>query len=84
MSSIAYQAPVRTCRFCGESGTGLTHYSVRSYAHAACLFETKGEDGLRALSLHALETLPVLPLRRAGLSFDRLCELLDERKARQR
>lgn len=73
---------LRTCRFCGLHDNSLVHYSVRSYAHPACLFRAKGENGIASLHEWQIRTLPVLPLVEAGLLFERLVALQDAAKAK--
>ena len=54
-----------TCRFCGEWGfqDDLVKYGTRHYAHANCYLAKRGLEGLETLSLHQLETFPVLMLK---------------------
>lgn len=75
----------RICRICHKDDLykSLVHYGVRSYAHPACLFKKHGEDGIRRLHAHQIRRMPVLALINAGLSFDRLTEILTEREAKE-
>lgn len=76
----------RMCRFCQNHAPEgkLVRYGVRAYAHPVCLFRRRGEAGIRALHAWQIEQLPVIPLARAGLSFERLTAILDAHPERAR
>lgn len=55
----AWSDDFRTCQFCKRMETGLFRYSVRHYAHAACLLDRfGGAQTFAKLPLAELERFP--------------------------
>lgn len=76
-----------TCRLCGVTGTcslsrpyPLVRYSIRHWVHADCGLKKWGETLFSKLSLHALETFPVLACKQFGLGSNYITVILRRRK----
>lgn len=78
MSFIEY----RLCRGCREHDltTELVHYSTRCYAHPVCLYKRGNEAALMELHAWQLEKFPVLLMIKAGLSYERLDEIIEAKR----
>lgn len=74
---VSYTPEWRVCAFCKKDDrvSDLVHYSTRRYAHAVCLYRTKGEAAIAGLHAHQIRRLPVILLKQAGLQLNRLDDI---------
>jgi hypothetical protein len=72
----------RVCRVCNATDRvgDMVYYAIRCYAHPACLFKARGEQAIASLHAWQIRGLPVLLMKRAGLTPERLAVLLRERE----
>ena len=59
------------CRFCKKHDTddALVRYALRCYAHGHCLYLRRGIGAIASLRAWQIGALPVLPMKRAGVSY---------------
>ena len=73
------------CRFCDkhDHDDALVKYAVRHYAHGPCLATHRGVEAIASLHAWQIAQLPVLLMRKAGVSPEKLEELYAAAVARE-